>query len=105
MDRLYAWVYLCAAIVGLIPAAYGGWLLLTGRSASAGRGKTWRRSTDAGMFYLAFGLWPVLQTVGFFGVHRNFFSLAIAWALMVLGLAMVAVAIIRYRPRSVKSAT
>jgi hypothetical protein len=52
---LVSWLRLIVALGGAGAAAYGVWILVAGR-ASRGDQRAFRRLTDAGLYYLCFGL-------------------------------------------------
>ena len=92
---LMSWLRLIIALGGAGVAAYGAWILITGR-APRGDQRAFRRRTDAGLYYLCFGLALALLALGqLWNEHRQTLPAAAALVatIVLIGLG------IRYRPR------
>lgn len=97
MDLL-SWLRLIVVLVGAGAAVYGVWILVTGRAAR-GDQRAFRRSTDAGRYYLCFG--SALAFVALSQLlnerhQRLLAGVALIGTVVLLGLA------VRYRPRDRK---
>lgn len=93
-----SWLRLIIALGGAGVAVYGVWILVTGR-APRGDQRAFRRPTDAGLYYLCFGLALALLALSqlWNEHHQTLPTAASLIAVMVLiGL------VIRYRPRKDK---
>jgi hypothetical protein len=83
------------ALAGAGVAAYGAWILITGR-APRGDQRAFRRRTDAGLYHLCLGLALALLALGqLWNEHRQTLPAAAALVatIVLIGLG------IRYRPR------
>ena len=90
-----SWLRLIIAMSGAGVAFRGVWILITGR-LPRGDQRTFRRATNAGLYYLCSGLALALLALGQLWIehHQTLLTAAALIATMVLiGL------IIRYRPR------
>jgi endo-1,4-beta-D-glucanase Y len=92
---LMSWLRLIIALSGAGAAAYGAWILTKGR-VPRGNQRSFRRRTDAGLYYLCFGLALALLALGqLWTEHRQtpLAAAALVAAMVLTGLC------IRYRPR------
>jgi hypothetical protein len=92
---LMSWLRLMIALAGAGVAAYGAWILITGR-APRGDQRAFRRRTDAGLYHLCLGLALALLALGqLWNEHRQTLPAAAALVatIVLIGLG------IRYRPR------
>jgi hypothetical protein len=93
---LTSWLGLLTGVGGAAVAIYGAVILLTGR-ATRGDRRAFRRMKDAGFYYLCFGLALALQMLS---VLWNEHHQPLLAGLALIGtMALVGLAVIRYRPR------
>lgn len=97
MDLL-SWLGLLTGIGGVAVATYGAVVLLTGR-ATRGDQRAFRRTRDAGLYYLCFGLVLMLVTVS--GVWNANDQSVLAGAGVIAAIAFIPL-LIRYRPRQAR---
>jgi membrane associated rhomboid family serine protease len=93
---LGSWLGLLAGVGGATVAIYGAVVLLTGR-ATRGDRRAFQRASDAGPYYLFFGLALTLMVVGVV-LNEHHQSLP-AVAALVGAVASAGLAVIRHRPR------
>ena len=92
---LVSWLRLIVAMSGTGVAIFGVWILITGRPPR-GDQRAFRRRTDAGLYYLCFGLAYALLALGqLWNEHHQTLPAAatLIAAVVLIGLG------IRYRPR------
>jgi hypothetical protein len=87
------WTMVVGGVAGLALAAYGAWILVSGR-APAVTSRSFRCLRDAGFYHLLFGLALALVVVGT-GFNRGLLT----GASTLLAIGMAGVAIVRFRPR------
>lgn len=95
--NLGAATLLVGGAIGLALSLFGAMMLITGR-APAGTVRSFPDVRGAGLYHLLFGLALLLMVVGL----RLFVGVA-STATSVLAIALVGVALVRYRPRGRKS--
>jgi len=88
---------LVGGVIGLALSLFGVMMLVTGR-ASAGTVRNFRGVRAAGLYHLLFGLALLLMVVG-----QAVLSGAARTTASVLAIALVGVALVRYRPRGRRS--
>jgi hypothetical protein len=91
---LVSWLRLVVALGGAGIAAYGVWILITGRPARRDQ-RAFRRRTDAGLYYLCIGLALALLALSqLWNEHhqRLLTAVALIATMVLIGL------VIRYRP-------
>lgn len=97
------WVRIAVLLVAGSAAAYGCYVLMTGRLSNRSRA-AFRSTRDAGMYFLCFGAGIVLLTLTQFVSGAN---TALSFVLVVVigltALALMGLAVIRYRARSSNS--
>jgi hypothetical protein len=96
---LGSWLGLLAGVGGATVAIYGAIILLTDR-ATRGDRRAFRRTKDAGLYYLCLGLALTLMVLSMLWNEHHQSLLAVAALIGVIALAGLAV--IRYRPRQKK---
>jgi hypothetical protein len=87
-----SWTLIAGGAAGLALAVFGGLILITGRAPDATQ-RAFRSMSDAGRYHLLFGAGLLLVVVG--TVLKGLFAVVTA----VLAVIMVAIAIVRFRPR------
>jgi hypothetical protein len=92
------WTMVIGGAIGLALALFGARMLITGRAPDA-TGRAFRTVREAGFYHTLFGVALVLVVVG-----TNFSGNPVALAMTLLAVAMVAVAVVRFRPRGRRSA-
>ncbi len=92
------WTMVVGGAVGLALAIFGVRMLVTGRAPEM-TARAFRNVRDAGCYHTLFGTALVLVVIG-----TNLPQGAIALTMTVLAVAMVGVAVIRFRPRGRRSA-
>jgi hypothetical protein len=90
---------LLAGVGGAAVATYGAAILLTNRSTLSDR-RAFRRVKDAGLYYLCFGLALTLIVLSVLWNEHHQSLLAVA--ALIGAMALVGLAVIRYRPRRKK---
>jgi hypothetical protein len=91
------WTQVIGATIGLAMAVFGATMLITG-NAPANTARAFPRVRDAGLYHLLFGLALMLVVAG-----TNMPGGVPGTPAAVLAVAMVAVAVVRYRPRRRKT--
>jgi hypothetical protein len=92
------WTMVVGGAIGLALAAFGGRMLITGRAPQA-TARAFRNVRDAGCYHTLFGVALVLVVIG-----TNFGSSPAALVMTLLAVAMVGLAVVRFRPRGRRSA-
>jgi hypothetical protein len=90
------WLMLIGGAIGAGVAIYGLVTLVTGRG-TRGDQRAFRRRTEAGSYYLCFGLALVLLTTA--GLLNEHDQTAQALATLVAAMTLTGLAVVRYRPR------
>jgi hypothetical protein len=91
---LTSWTLLAGAATGLALAGFGASMLLSGRAPGVTR-RAFRRVRDAGLYHLLFGLALLILVLG---VRLPGGATAVTSA--VVAVAIVGLAVVRYRPRA-----
>jgi hypothetical protein len=92
------WTMIIGGAIGLALAAFGSRMLITGRAPAATE-RAFRSVRDAGLYHTLFGVALVLVVVG-----TNFSGTPAALVMTLLAVAMVGLAVVRFRPRGRRSA-
>jgi protein-S-isoprenylcysteine O-methyltransferase Ste14 len=92
------WTTVIGGTIGLALALFGARMLITGRAPDP-TARAFRNVREAGCYHLLFGMALVLVVAG-----TNFTGNPIALIMTLLAVAMVGVAVIRFRPRGRRSA-
>ena len=92
------WTMIIGGAIGLALAAFGSRMLITGRAPGATE-RAFRSVRDAGLYHTLFGVALVLVVVG-----TNFSGTPAALVMTLLAVAMVGLAVVRFRPRGRRSA-
>jgi cytochrome bd-type quinol oxidase subunit 2 len=93
---LGSWLGLLTVLVGTTVAVYGTVVLLTDRATQGDR-RAFRRTKDAGLYYLCFGLALTLMSLSVLCNEHHQSLLAIA--ALIGAVALAGLAVIRYRSR------
>jgi hypothetical protein len=93
---LMSWLGLLTGAGGAAVAIYGGSILLTGR-LTRGDQRAFRRTKEAGLYYLCFGLALTLLVLS--GVSNEHHQSLLVGGGLIGTLALAGLAVIRYRPR------
>jgi hypothetical protein len=88
-----AWTMVAGGVAGAGLAAYGAWMLISGR-APAATARAFRCVRDAGFYHLLFGVALVLVVIGT-GLDNGVVTLVTA----LLAIGFAGVAVVRFRPR------
>jgi hypothetical protein len=97
---LTSWILFAATLgAASVVTLYGLGVLVTGR-ATRGDRRAFRRMTDAGLYYLCFGLALALLVVA--GLWNRYGQTLLAGAALIVTVVLAGLAIIRYRPRQAK---
>lgn len=96
------WLRMAVLLVGGGLAAYGCYVLVTGRLSHRSRA-TFRSTRDAGMYSLCSGMSLVLLALGQFASQAESFSFVLTLSATVLALLFMGLAFVRYRPRQPNS--
>ena len=96
------WLRIAVLLAGGGLAAYGGYVLVSGRLSHRSRA-AYRSTRDAGMHPLCSGVGLVLLALGQFASHAESFSFVLTLSALVLALAFFGLAFVRYRPRQPNS--
>jgi hypothetical protein len=91
-----AWLRPLTGVGGAAVAIYGAVILLTGR-LTRGDQRAFRRTKDAGLYYVCFGLALTLLVLS--GVWNEHHQSLLAGVGLIGTLALASLAVIRYRPR------
>ncbi|MEV6844811.1 hypothetical protein [Actinoplanes sp. NPDC051411] len=92
------WTTAIGGAIGLALAVFGARMLITGRAPNATT-RAFRNVREAGCYHTLFGVALVLVVVG-----TNFTGSPAALVMTLLAVAMVGLAVIRFRPRGRRSA-
>jgi len=92
------WTMVIGGAIGLALAVFGVRMLVTGRAPGM-TARAFRSVREAGCYHTLFGTALVLVVIG-----TNLPQGAVALTLTLLAVAMVGVAVIRFRPRGRRSA-
>ena len=92
------WTMVIGGAIGLALAVFGLRMLITGRAPGA-TARAFRSVREAGCYHTLFGVALVLVVVG-----TNLPGSTVALVLTLLAVAMVGVAVVRFRPRGRRSA-
>jgi hypothetical protein len=87
------WTMVAGGVAGSVLAAYGAWMLITGR-APAATARAFRCVRDAGFYHLLFGVALALVVIGT-GLNHGVVDLVAT----LLAIGFAAVAVVRFRPR------
>lgn len=92
------WTMVIGGAIGVALAVFGARMLITGRAPDA-TARAFRNVREAGCYHTLFGVALVLVVVG-----TNFSGTPAALIMTLLAVAMVGVAVVRFRPRGRRSA-
>ena len=92
------WTMVIGGAVGLALAIFGARMLITGRAPDA-TARAFRSVREAGCYHTLFGVALVLVVIG-----TNFSGSPAALVMTLVAVAMVGVAVVRFRPRGRRSA-
>jgi hypothetical protein len=92
------WTTVIGGAIGLALALFGARMLISGRAPDA-TARAFRTVREAGYYHALFGVALILVVVG-----TNFTGSPAALVMTLLAVAMVAVAVVRFRPRGRRSA-
>jgi hypothetical protein len=92
------WTMVIGGAVGLALAIFGARMLITGRAPDA-TARAFRSVREAGCYHTLFGVALVLVVIG-----TNFSGSPAALVMTLLAVALVGVAVVRFRPRGRRSA-
>jgi hypothetical protein len=92
------WTMVIGGAIGLALTVFGVRMLITGRAPDA-TARAFRSVREAGCYHTLFGLALVLVVVG-----TNLPGSAVALVTTLLAVAMVGIAVVRFRPRGRRSA-
>ena len=102
MDFLF-WLRIAVLLAGSSLAAYGFYVLITGRLSDRSRA-SFRSIRDAGMYPICSGMSLVLLALGQFVSHADTtLSFVLSLSATVLALIFMGFAVVRYRPRKLNS--
>jgi len=92
------WTTVIGGAIGVALAVFGARMLITGRAPDA-TARAFRNVREAGVYHTLFGVALVLVVVG-----TNFAGTPAALVMTLLAVAMVGLAVVRFRPRGRRSA-
>jgi hypothetical protein len=92
------WTMVVGGTIGLVLVLFGARMLITGRAPDA-TARAFRNVREAGCYHTLFGAALVLVVAG-----TNFSGSPAALVMTLLAVAMVGVAVVRFRPRGRRSA-
>jgi hypothetical protein len=92
------WTMIVGGAIGLALTLFGVRMLVTGRAPDA-TARAFRSVREAGCYHALFGVALVLVVIG-----TNFSGSPAALVMTLLAVAMVGVAVVRFRPRGRRSA-
>jgi hypothetical protein len=92
------WTAVVGGAIGLVLTAFGARMLITGRAPDA-TVRAFRSVREAGIYHTLFGVALVLVVIG-----TSFSGTPAALVMTLLAVAMVGVAVVRFRPRGRRSA-
>jgi hypothetical protein len=92
------WTAAIGGTIGLALAVFGTRMLITGRAPDA-TARAFRSVREAGCYHTLFGVALVLVVVG-----TNFAGTPAALVMTLLAVALVGLAVVRFRPRGRRSA-
>jgi len=92
------WTMVIGGAIGLALTVFGVRMLVTGRAPEV-TARTFRSVRDAGCYHTLFGMALVLVVIG-----SNLAGGAVALVMTLLAVAMVGLAVVRFRPRGRRSA-
>ncbi|MET0414887.1 MAG: hypothetical protein ABW022_02550 [Actinoplanes sp.] len=92
------WLRILIVLVGAGVAAYGCYVLVTGRPSERARA-AFRSTRDAGMYPLCSGLGLVFLGLGQVAADADSLPIGVAFGALLLALVFGGLAFVRYRPR------